>query len=162
FGDGGMVAIDLASGGPDGAIDLIVDPLDRPLFAGGAWLRQPGGGRNVGRFALARLQPDGSLDRSLRHGGTALIGMGRRGGFATAVMIDRRGPIVLGGMAPPDLAFVALHDDGSLARGFGHGGRVRLRVRSGYRLRDVAPDRNGRIVAALGAPLNPFSPGTGD
>lgn len=162
FGEGGMAAIDLASGGPDVAADLIVDPLDRPVLAGAAWLRQPGGGRNVGRFALARLKPDGSFDRSLRHSGTALIEMGPRGGFATAVMIDRRGPVILGGMAPPDIAFVALHDDGSLARGFGHGGRVRLRVHVGYRVGDIAPERKGRILAALGAPLNPFTPGTGD
>jgi uncharacterized delta-60 repeat protein len=162
FGDDGTVALDLASGWADGAADLIVDPLDRPVLAGGAWLRDPGASRGVGRFALARLQSDGSLDRTLRHSGTALIGMGRRGGFATAVMTDRRGPIILGGMAPPDVAFVALHDDGTLARGFGHGGRVRLRVRDGYRLRDIAPERKGRILAALGAPMNPFIPGTGD
>lgn len=155
FGEAGVVSLPLAGNGSATGADMLIDALDRIAVAGGAWLPAAGLSRKVGRFALARLEEDGSLDRSLRGDGTALIGMGRRGGFATALAYDNLGRLVLAGMARPDAASAAVREDGSLDPRFGRLGRVRLGLPSGYAPTDIADDRRARTVTALGAEGRP-------
>ena len=152
FAGDGLMAIDLAPGGPEEAADLVVDPLRRLVVVGGA-------GRGAkSRFGLARLEPDGARDQSFGDRGSELIGFGGRGAFATAAAVDIQDRIVIGGMAAGRPVFAAVDDDGRLDRRFGSGGRVKLDARGGHAPTDVADDKHGRIYAALGA-SGPTRPG---
>ena len=145
FGGDGLVTIDLVPGAPEEAADLVVDPINRLVIAGGA-------GRSGGsRFALARLTREGAIEPKLGGDGAELIGFGGRQAFATAAAVDIQDRIVIGGMAGGRAAFAAVRDDGRLDPGFASGGRVTLDVRGGYAPTDVADDKHGRIYAALGA-----------
>jgi uncharacterized delta-60 repeat protein len=153
FGGGdGIVTLDLSPGGPEVAADMIVDGLRRVVVFGGAWLPLRGTSRNMPSFSLARLAKDGTPAPSLAGDGTRFVGFGRpRGGFATAGAVDVKSRSMLAGMARPDVAVAAVRENGSLDPEFGNRGRVRLRVREGYRPTDVAVDRRARTIVTLGA-----------
>ncbi|HEX6230010.1 MAG TPA: hypothetical protein VFZ41_11180 [Solirubrobacterales bacterium] len=151
LGGTGLVAIDLAPGTPDVARDVLVDGFGRIVLAGGAWLPRGGVSRNVGSFALARLQADGRLDDSMRGTGVALIAMNRRGSYANAMVPHGRGNVVLAGNAPPRAGFVKVRGAGGLDKRFGQRGRAKLAVRGGIEPVALDNGRNARLLTALGA-----------
>src|SRR5262249_27008903 len=78
------------------------------------------------QFALARYQPDGSLDPTFGGGGQVLTNFGGSA-FAGGVVIQPDGKIVavgtsVGGTSPPRMAVARYNADGSLDPGFGSGG----------------------------------------
>ncbi len=112
-------------------------------------------------FALARYDPDGSLDLSFGTNGRVLTSFGPRAtcsAHAEAATIQGDGKVIAAGVARcgtggPLLDYryaVARYDtDGSLDPTFGHGGQVRTNFTAGYdNLTDVALSPSGRIVVA--------------
>jgi uncharacterized delta-60 repeat protein len=105
-------------------------------------------------FALARYNPDGSLDRTFGDDGTVVTPMGGES-WGNAVGIDGHGRIVVAGMNTVDTGggaanesfAVARYDpDGHLDATFGAGGRVLTPVATYSGAEDLAFDREERIV----------------
>ena len=120
FGSGGKVTTDIAGSG-DQASDVAIQPDGRIVAAG----------TSDGRFALARYNPDGSLDGSFGTGGKVTTPVGQST-FGSALLIQVDGKIVAAGtsfMFLPtgvlaDFALARYHPDGSPDASFGTGGTV--------------------------------------
>lgn len=104
---------------------------------GAALVRQPDGKlvlagtatRYGGGFLLARLNPDGSMDKSFGSGGTVTTMVGPAENGAEALVIQPDGKLVTGGYAVAEdgrvrYALVRYRPDGSLDPTFGSGGTV--------------------------------------
>jgi uncharacterized delta-60 repeat protein len=141
FGRGGRVTTDLSGGLGDGIRAMAILPEGKILAVGAA-------GANV---ALARYQPDGSLDSSFGRDGKEVVGIGNAGhAFAVAVLGD--GQFLVAGNATnaqtqSDFMLARFNADGSLDKGFGSGGLVTTDFGG---LNDLgfglAVQRDGRIV----------------
>jgi uncharacterized delta-60 repeat protein len=118
-----------------------------------------------GDFALARLRPNGALDRRFSRNGkrtTNFRGGGRRhrNDIASAVALRHNGKIVVagesgGGGDSTDFAFAQYRRNGSLDRRFAGDGKLTPGIGGFAGARDVAVRRDGRIVA-LGSPIGGF------
>ncbi len=123
-------------------------------------------------FALARLNPDGSLDAAFGQAGLAHTDFGfDREDYACAVALQADGKIVVGGQAslptglpaPNDydyaLALARYTPDGALDPTFGAGGRVsynRLPAVPGYdQVYDLLAQPDGKIAAVVDADMLP-------
>jgi uncharacterized delta-60 repeat protein len=109
--------------------------------------------RDAPRFAVLRLNRNGTLDRRF---GKRLLKPGAHGGSARAVLVDRDGGIVVGGLAYDDSkldtaawALVRYRPSGALDRSFGRGGILLSDFGTGADwVGAVAEPRDGKIVAA--------------
>ena len=104
-------------------------------------------------FALARYQPDGSLDTSFG-GGKVLTDFGSNLDFGISAALDANGSIVVGGAAAVDgdgdFALARYRPDGSLDPDFGSAGRLTTDfdpVRDDE-VRSVLVQADGKVVAA--------------
>lgn len=111
FGSGGKVTTDF--GGVEFANAVAVQPDGRILAAGDA----------DGDFALARYQPDGSLDATFGGDGRLVTDLGKRDA-AWRVLLVPEGRIVVAGVSSGSFALVRYGPDGSLDPSFGNGGHV--------------------------------------
>jgi uncharacterized delta-60 repeat protein len=114
FGDGGKVTAGFGAGAWAEAVTI--DSYGRIIAAGSA----PGGRAD---FALARYEPDGSLDPSFGHRGRVITDFPHNGDGAASVAIDSRGGIVAVGGAG-SIALARYRPNGALDRSFGRGGKV--------------------------------------
>jgi len=162
FGEDGLVTLDLSPNHHDEANDLMLDGLGRIVLVGGAWFPK-GGGRNgtSGRFAIARLLPDGSLDTSFAGRGYEILSVRQSGAYATAGALAAGGRAILAGKSGPLLAFGAVGEAGSLDRSYGSGGFAFHEIGDGYVPGDIADDSHRRIVAALESIGSPSTPRKG-
>ncbi|WP_295823661.1 hypothetical protein, partial [uncultured Deinococcus sp.] len=132
FGTGGKVVIDFA-GDRETARAVAVQRDGKIVVAGGT--RVPGDGE---RFALLRLNANGSVDTSFGSGGTLTTAFpGSDGDRADALIIQPDGKIVVGGQASfststtgVDFALARYLPSGALDTSFGTGGRVTTPVSS--------------------------------
>jgi uncharacterized delta-60 repeat protein len=162
FGGDGLVTLNLSPEGSEEVNDMMLDGLGRIHLVGGAWFPQRGVNRHVGRFALARLHPDGSLDRSFAGRGYATYPLRESGSYASAGALDVSGRAILAGKSGPPVAFTAVDEGGRIDRSYGKRGVTLFDVSQGeYLPWDVADDSHRRIVAALGT-NNPSTPRRGD
>lgn len=150
FGTGGMVRFKTPHRGQANVHDLAVLPSGKILVAGGF----------LGRFFLARLQPNGRLDRSFGDGdGRVLTDVDGRSYCAYAVcahansMAISHGRILLAGVATnphAEFSVVARYRfNGRLDRGFGKDGIARARRQYHVlRAEKMVLQRDGRIVLA--------------
>jgi len=105
-------------------------------------------------FALARYNPDGTLDTSFGTGGKVTTDIAGNNDNATAVAIQADGRIVVAGMASNgtnnDFALVRYNADGTLDSTFGTSGKTTLDfvLGSDDLARAVAIQRDGKIVVA--------------
>jgi uncharacterized delta-60 repeat protein len=145
FGEGGKVTTGIGPGG-DGAWALALQP-DGKLVAAGTSLN------GSIDFALARYNPDGSLDTSFNGTGkvTTAIGSGDDGVDALALQPD--GKLVAAGWSQNgsnyDVALARYNPDGSLDTSFHGSGMVTTAIGSGDAAADalvLQPD--GKLVAA--------------
>jgi uncharacterized delta-60 repeat protein len=142
--------------GGDGTLLLQENAISRAVAI------QPDGkivlaGEDVGHnFAVWRLHPDGSLDRSFSGDGRAIADAGGSD-FANAVAVAPGGKIVVAGMrrtgvATDDVAVVRLENDGDLDPTFNPGGTqpgVKVLDGDAYnRAEDVVVQPDGKIVVA--------------
>jgi uncharacterized delta-60 repeat protein len=141
FGTDGRVTTDF--GGLDEAHAVVVQPDGKILAAGSTYSPFLSG------FALARYNPDGSLDAGFGSGGKVTTSFGGIDGAGGLVLQPDGRIVAAGGGGPPgDFALARYNADGSLDTGFGSGGRVTTDFGSSDRAEDVVLQRDGRIVAA--------------
>lgn len=125
FGTGGRVSTAFNNGGAsDEAQAVVVQPDGKILVAGAS--DQGGTGYD---FAVARYNPDGSLDASFGTGGRVTTAIGNGADKAYALLLQPDGKIVLGGDSSQgangkDFALVRYNADGTLDASFGNGGKV--------------------------------------
>jgi uncharacterized delta-60 repeat protein len=122
FGDGGTVVTPIGSGGNAGAQSIAIDALGRIVVAGSA------SNAPDSDFALARYNPDGTLDSSFGSGGVVMTQVAGANDGANAMAFDQQGRIVAGGYATvnggfTDFAVARYNADGSLDTSFADGGK---------------------------------------
>ena len=120
FGSGGFVRTDfgLTSASIDEARSIAIDPSGRIYVSGYA-------NRGINNdFAVARYNPDGSLDGSFGAGGVAVNSFnGNDQAFAMALQPD--GKVLLAGLVSNDFGIARYTTGGALDTSFGTGGWVR-------------------------------------
>ena len=176
FGSGGKVTTDFATReltfdylAQDHATAVGVQPDGRIVVAGWAVESMAFGRIHTDtNFALARYNPDGTLDRSFGRDGrvitdlTGPVGDDRTlsNDIARSLAIQADGRIVVAGVADlggaaaggGDFAVVRYDADGTLDAGFGRGGKVTTDFAGELdSISGVALQSDGRIVAAGGA-----------
>ncbi|HEY3139535.1 MAG TPA: hypothetical protein VGJ86_00300 [Acidimicrobiales bacterium] len=112
FGDGGRVRTDF--GGQGQQAHALAVQRDGKFVAAG---RVDG---LIGGFALARYNPDGTLDTTFGTGGLVISGLGGNVDYATALVVQPDGRLVAAGF--PGL--IRFNPDGTLDTTFGDGGKV--------------------------------------
>jgi uncharacterized delta-60 repeat protein len=146
FGSGGKVYTDFF--GSQELAYAVGIQLDGKIVAAG----YIGDGLGGSDFAIARYNPDGSLDSSFGNGGKTTTSIGNRD-EAYGLVIQPDGKIIIAGDTDvsrlPDFALVRYNSDGSLDPSFGSGGKV---VTDWFGDTDialaVALDSKGRVIAA--------------
>ncbi len=158
FGGDGTVVTDITGDGKSDIInDVAVAPDGKVVAAGYSVIRSLDGEEEDQPdydFAVARYNPDGSLDATFGTGGAVLTGFGgdQSRDEARAVALQADGKIVVAGNSDPDLesrggfTLVRYNTDGSLDATFGTGGRVVFDMGRVNELEDMAIQANGRIV----------------
>ncbi|MEV1146842.1 hypothetical protein [Micromonospora sp. NPDC049799] len=147
FGEGGSVVVPMP-GGDAGAFALAVQRDGRIVLAGTAE------NQGVTSFGLARLTPDGGVDRSFGTGGVVVEtfpGAGING--ANDVVVDQKGRIVAAGVTgnlfqPTAFGLMRFRADGSLDPTFGIRGRVRTEFEGSAGALGVVVRPDGGLVAA--------------
>jgi uncharacterized delta-60 repeat protein len=153
FGTGGKQITDFFGAGAQ-ANGVVLQPDGKFVVAGTA---SDSATRPVATdIALARYNPDGSLDPGFGSGGETAIPFpdsATEQGNALAISPD--GKIIVVGAAfktfatPPDFAVVRYNSDGTLDTGFGSGGRITTDIAGGTDVAQaVAIQSDGKIVAA--------------
>ena len=145
FGGDGKTALDF-DGGFDYAFGAAVQPDGKILVAGTAFVD------GAYDFALARYNPDGSLDTSFDTDGKVTTGFGPAGSIrndtAQALALQSDGKIVLAGYSGADFALARYNPDGSLDTSFGTDGKATTGFgKDNARIYKVAARSNGKIVA---------------
>jgi uncharacterized delta-60 repeat protein len=147
FDDDGIVTTDWP-GGPDVCNAVVIQPDGKIVVAGGC----------AGDFALARYNPDGSLDASFGNGGRVITDFVGGADRAQAVALQADGKIVAAGLSSPlfqlvrtDFALARYNTDGSLDASFDGDGKVTTDFAGDDdEVRAVALQGDGKIVAAGG------------
>jgi uncharacterized delta-60 repeat protein len=149
FGNGGRVLTDF-TGGTDEVTALVLQP-DGKLVAGGSTSANA-----TGDFALARYNPNGSLDTSFGDGGKRTTNFVDKGEGISALILQPNGKIVAAGQALPkdsftDFALARYESDGGLDATFGTGGKVLTDFTRGTDFPlALARQADGKLVAAGG------------
>jgi len=141
FGTGGKVTTDFGNG--DVAHAVVLQPDGKIVAAG----------RSVRDFALARYQPDGTLDTTFSTDGKVTTDIAGGDDVALAVALQPDGKIVAAGSASTgateDFALARYNPDGTLDTTFSTDGKVTTDFAGGNDVaRDVALQPDGKIVAA--------------
>jgi uncharacterized delta-60 repeat protein len=161
FGSGGKQITDFFGAGAN-ANAIVLQPDGKFVVAGTA---SDSATRPVATdIAVARYNPDGSLDLSFGTGGeTAIPFAGSASEQGNALALANDGKIIVAGAAfktfatPPDFALVRYNADGSLDAGFGNGGTLTTDVAGGTDVAQaLAIQADGKIVAAGRAFRNNF------
>jgi uncharacterized delta-60 repeat protein len=115
-------------------------------------------------FAVARYNPDGTLDKTFGVGGKVQTDFPGLAAVASSVIIQPDGKIVVAGGAFPlftfagDFKVARYNSNGSLDSSFGDGGIVTTTFPEGSYAFDVALQADGKIIAA-GTVFVDFNPG---
>jgi len=115
-------------------------------------------------FAVARYNPDGTLDKTFGVGGKVQTDFPGLAAVASSVVVQPDGKMVVAGGAFPlftflgDFKMVRYNSNGSLDSSFGDGGIVTTTFPEGSYAFDVALQADGKIIAA-GTVFVDFNPG---
>jgi uncharacterized delta-60 repeat protein len=129
FGPGGIAVASFGPGRLDNPSAILLQPDGKILAAGATSV-----GWGPGVYALARFNPDGSLDASFGGGGEVATDFGQDD-WVTSIALQSDGRIVAGGVSTDDpapnvastyshFALARYNPDGGLDAGFGAGGLV--------------------------------------
>jgi len=99
-------------------------------------------------LALARYNPDGSLDATFDGDGTLLTSVGAGYDYGYSVAIQTDGKIVVGGESGGYFAVARYRPEGTLDTDFDGDGKVTVRVGSSSFARSLAIQDDGKIVVA--------------
>ena len=118
FSGDGKLTTDL--GGSDGGYSMVMQSDGQILVAGYSY----NGGKND--FALARYNPDGSLDPTFSGDGKVTTGFGSvyYGGYSNSVVIQSDKKILVAGIGPAVFALVRYNPDGTLDTTFSGDGKL--------------------------------------
>ncbi len=146
FGSAGVITTDFASQNEDHATALALQPDGKIVVAG--YTRQ---WNNPASFALARYNPDGSLDSGFGSGGKVTTDFGSaRGDRARALAIQPDGKIVVAGdtatSVGDNFALARYNTDGSLDATFGNGGKVTTEFSGFDTVSTLGLQSDGKIV----------------
>jgi uncharacterized delta-60 repeat protein len=122
FGAGGGTTTHFAGTDTDFPAVVLVQPQDSKILVGGA--ARITAAPTTPSFALARFNPDGSLDMTFGHGGQVLPVFS---GIFGSMILQPDGKIVVAGTGPPfggSFLVARLNADGSPDSSFGQGGLV--------------------------------------
>ncbi len=149
FGTGGIVTTDIA-GDDETVYDITIDSLGKILVAGDIY-----NGISSSDFALARYNPDGTLDTAFGTGGKVTTDFGGNYDFGRAITIDSSGKILVAGQTFNvnnfyyDFALARYNPDGTLDTTFGTGGKVRTDFSGGEDIGyGITIDSSGKILVA--------------
>jgi uncharacterized delta-60 repeat protein len=153
FGNGGIVTTIFPEGSY--AFDVALQPDGKIIAAGTVFVDFNPGDLSDTDFALARYNPDGSLDTTFGNGGTVTTDFFGNEDDAFSVLIQPDGKIVAVGSANNpasyyDFAAVRYLSDGTIDTLFGVAGKVSTDFgdQNFDRARSAALQSDGRIVAA--------------
>ena len=150
FGTGGLVTTEFSPGADELAEGVFVQP-DGKIIAGRVRLLSFNGD-----FAIARYNPDGTLDTTFGNGGlvtTDILGGSNEAARSIGLLRDNK-IVVAGTSSPPNaaanFALVRYLPDGSLDTGFGQGGHVTTDLGGGTEdeVNAAALQPDGRVVVA--------------
>jgi uncharacterized delta-60 repeat protein len=128
FGSGGKVTSDFSSS-RDSIFALIIQPDGKLAVAGMTQAM----GSSVADFALARYNPDGTLDTSFGSGGKVVSDLTPyTWDAASALVLEADGKLVAAGNSSGGFALARYNRDGDLDTSFGAGGKVITYVNPGY------------------------------
>ncbi|HXJ66677.1 MAG TPA: hypothetical protein VNN79_23200 [Actinomycetota bacterium] len=139
FGHDGVVRVNF-SAGLDGANDLRLAPGGKLVLAGGA---EPGG---VGAFAVARLNPDGSLDATFGGDGRRMTGFGTTTSYAANVLVHADGSMLVSGRVGTEVGLVTYGSSGVLDPAFGDQGRRLIDTGTNMFPRGMLQLKSGRVM----------------
>jgi len=152
FSDDGKLITDLGSD-REVAFDVAVQEDGKVVAAGYSWNGNPLAGGTDDDIALARYNPDGSLDPTFSGDGKVITDFVGYADRAHAVAVEPNGKIVVAGSAASDdtgnddFALARYDPDGSLDPTFGDDGKVVTHF--GYSSAfDVAVQKDEKLVAA--------------
>ncbi|MDQ2675754.1 MAG: hypothetical protein M3Y34_03015 [Actinomycetota bacterium] len=140
FGEGGKVIADLGNPLRNWVGDMLVLDDGKIVVAGGL------GSDDKARFAIARFNPDGSLDSSFSRDGMRFVGFPETAWVNEIVALDSGRVLAIGTASDYDeqLAMARLESDGSLDSSFGDGGK---RFDDGiFTPKDAAVQEDGKII----------------
>ncbi|BAY22680.1 hypothetical protein NIES2100_24430 [Calothrix sp. NIES-2100] len=127
FGIGGKVTTKVGNGGS--AYSVAIQSDGKILAVGYAYMLN--GSLNAPDFALARYNPNGTLDNSFANGGIVTTHVGTASDYGYSVTLQSDGKIVVAGYTwdstqsnQPDFALTRYNTDGSLDSTFGNSGKV--------------------------------------
>src|SRR5213083_808630 len=153
FGDGGIVTTTFPEGSY--AFDVALQPDGKIIAAGTVFVDFNPGDMSDTDFALARYNPDGSLDTTFGNGGTVTTDFFGNEDDAFSVLIQPDGKIVAVGSANDpasfyDFAAVRYLSNGTIDTTFGVAGKVHTDFgdQNFDRARSTALQPDGKIVAA--------------
>ena len=123
FGSGGLVRTSFGGSDTAAAIALM---LDGSFVLAGTDQFDLGGGNTGERFALARYNANGSLDKTFGAGGKVTTDFGNHGEGADAVLVTPAGTVYVAGSASdaagnPSFALAKYMPSGRLDKSFNHG-----------------------------------------
>jgi uncharacterized delta-60 repeat protein len=136
FGSDGVVTTPIGAGFTGGS-DIALQPDGRIVVTGST----------DNDFAVARYEPDGSLDTTFGRYGSTTTQIGPSA-YARAVALEGDGSIVVAGSADDTFALTRYASDGKLDTSFGYGGVAtnRIGLLGGANAMAIQPD--GRILSA--------------
>ena len=152
FGVGGNVDLDF-NGSGDGVYALALTAEEKILAAGRSRSSSPGD-LTQDNFAVARFNPDGSVDSTFGTGGKVTTDFNQEVDLGFAIVLQADNKFIVSGQAVPmtnffDFGLVRYNENGSLDATFGNGGKVSTNFEFGA---DVAfavkVQADGKIVAA--------------
>jgi uncharacterized delta-60 repeat protein len=156
FGSGGKVTTSFLAGASVADVqDLVIQPDGRIVAVGSA----AAGIKRIPALAVARYNPDGSLDTEFGFGGLVITQVSPTGSRATGVALQADGKIVVIGQASGpttslDFALLRYNMDGSLDTTFGSGGVARTDFGHATDIaKEVVIDDVGRILVVGGGTL---------
>jgi uncharacterized delta-60 repeat protein len=146
FGSGGKVTTDFY-GQDDYGYSIVLQPDDKIIVGGQA------GNCPHSCLALARYNPDGSLDTSFEDDGKVTADVSSQHDLDYSMALQADGKIVIAGAAwreysDTDFALVRYHPNGDVDLGFGTDGKVITYWGCGSSITSIAMQPNGKIVAA--------------
>lgn len=151
FGSGGKTNFRFSDVSSDGATDAVLQPDGKIVMVGSSGLSGQSAGFN--KFAVARLNPDGSLDTGFGTGGLVLTDFNnQQAEGAQSVILQPDGKIVVGGSVGPVFAIARYTTSGALDTTFNGTGKVTTDFEnsSGEGISDIEVRPDGKIMALGG------------
>ena len=145
FGNGGKVFTDFGNGNIDTAYDIAIQPDGKILVVGETY-------RGTSDFAIARYNPDGTLDKSFGDNGKVITQISTNSDIGYELAIQADGKFVLVGTTRNgteiDIAVARYNANGSLDNSFGNGGQVitGFENKKDDKVKTVAVQADGKIV----------------